>query len=167
MAVKLMNVITQYDTRAGIFKNREIPITATAVEQTKSSTYEWEMFSFPDIIVVKIPPHRPPNASAPCVKPYMVSDIPSTCVIRIGIPTIITALKTKLKTDTRKTTEKKMGFSVFTNCQLSFRSIPTTCNTPASRGRFSWGMQIKISIMAEKVKHAALKSKMDSMPQRV
>lgn len=28
----------QYDTMAGIFRKREIPITATAMEQTKSST---------------------------------------------------------------------------------------------------------------------------------
>ena len=49
---------------------------------------------------------------AGCGQP-MVRD--HTCVMRIGVPTIITALKTKLKIDTRKTTEKKIGFSVFTN----------------------------------------------------
>ena len=30
--------VAQYDTMAGIFRKSEIPITATAMEQTKSST---------------------------------------------------------------------------------------------------------------------------------
>ena len=56
--MKLIKVIAQYDTMAGTFRKREIPITATAIEQTRSSTYEFWIFSFSDTIAVKIPPHR-------------------------------------------------------------------------------------------------------------